>query len=146
MRGLVSQRWRKESPFCFLPAMSCWASSFNIEILRCFIDYLHFMVMVKNKTNNIWKIFSATYVAQSRCPRNSSYCIFNSALWEQDSCLVYPLPSTTIDSHEPTMCLLVLEAFTRSVNICWMITTWINEWMCYNTYRNTFKPIITYSE
>ena len=123
--ALVSQRWGKKLPFFFLPAMWSWASTFNIQILSCFIDYLYFMVMVKSKSNNIWKMFSKC-LAQSRCLRNRRSCIFNSALWEQDSCLFYPPPYPTTNSHKPTMCLLVLDTFPGSVNICWMMNTWIN--------------------
>lgn len=105
--------------------MWSWASSFNIQVPSCLIYYLYFIVMVKNKRDNVWRIFS-TCLAHSSCPRNSSYYILTQ-LWEQDSCFILRIPLPHPISHELAMCLLVLD--TCSVNICWMINTWINEWI-----------------
>lgn len=116
---------REWIPIFFLPNVWSWASSFNIQVPSCLIYYLYFMMMVKNKWDNVWGIFS-TCLAHSGCPRNSSYYILTQ-LWEQDSCFILLIPLPHPISYEPAMCLLVLE--TCSVNICWKINTWINEWI-----------------
>lgn len=94
---------------------------------------------MKNKGDNIWRLFS-TWLAHSGYLRKSSFCVFNSAFREH-SCFTDPFPTALLNSHEPSMCFNMC-----SVNICWMMNMWINEWMWKLPMmsRGTFETIISF--